>query len=126
MILGIKHLGVEAIPPLALSVGGSKTPVVGDSDLVAVAVVTACGFIEYPGVVGMQAYTKFKTMLVASVGPPCEKIFFRTDCSRVPGLILAVPQVEIVVMVAESEKVLSSKLLIETDNAIGVPTLGLE
>lgn len=74
----------------------------------------------------MQAHTKFKAMLAASVGPTGKKVFFRTDCSRVPGLILAVPQVEIVVMVAESEKVLSSKLLVETDNAIGVPTFGLE
>jgi len=85
VVLGIKHLGVEAIPPLALSVGGSKTPVVGDADLVAVAVVAACGFIEYPGVVGMQAYTKFKAMLAASVGPTGKKVFFGPIAAEFQG-----------------------------------------
>lgn len=51
-------------------------------------------------------------MLAASLGPLGEQVTLRSDCLGVPLLILAVSQVEVVMMVAERKEILGSNLLI--------------
>ena len=76
--------------------------------------------------VGMQAYAKFQSMLAASLGPLGEQVTLRPDCLGVPLLILAVPEVEVVMMVAECKEILGTYLLIQPYKIVGIPLLGFE
>lgn len=74
----------------------------------------------------MQADAEIEAMLAGCLGPTFEDVLLRPHVHRVPRLILAVPQVEVVVMVTQGEKVLGTYLLIESHQLVGVPLLGLE
>ena len=49
-----------------------------------------------------------------------------TNVHRVPALVLAVPKVEVIVMIAQREEILCANLLVELHQRIRIPTFSLE
>ena len=83
--------------------------------------------IPYPCVVGMEGDAQRKSGFLGSFGPAVEDISFRADIHGVPLLVFAVPEVEIVVVVAKHKEIAcASFLLIEFHQLVGCPVLCLE
>ena len=76
--------------------------------------------------VGMEGDAKGESCFLGSGSPFTEDVAVRTDVLGVPLLVLAIPEVEVVVVVTEREEVLSSNFLIELHELLGIPVLSLE
>ena len=80
------------------NVGSGQDPVIRDSHLVPIAVITSGRLIPCPGMVCVQADPERKTMLAGCRSPFGENVSFRTDIYRIPRLVFAVPEVEVVMI----------------------------
>ncbi len=60
----------------------------------------------------MKAYAERHVVLTASFGPFGKNVALWTDGLRVPFLIFAVPEVKVVVVVAECEEIARTNLFI--------------
>ena len=67
-----------------------------------------------------------KGSLLGSLGPAFENIFLGAYVLRVPGLVFRVPQVVVVVVVAQHKEVLCPTTLIAFYQGLRVPLLGFE
>ena len=126
VVLGVELLGVETFPPLAFAIGLGELAIVIYAGFRTVLIVTLCGFVPGPGMVGMERDTQWQSGFLGSTGPAFEDILMRTDVLGVPLLILRIPQVEVVVVIAQYKEVLSTTTLVALHERLGIPLLGLE
>ena len=113
VVLGVELLRVESFPPLALAVGLGQ-----------VAVVRLRGLQPRPGMRGVYADAEGQSGLLAGVAPAAGQVLLGSDVHRVPLLVGRVPQVEVVVVVAQCHEVACTHALVEADQLLGVPVLG--
>ena len=73
----------------------------------------------------MDAHSHRQPVLAAGVAPAFHEVFPRPHVYRVPLLIGAVPQVEVVVMVAQRHEILCAGLLVELHQGLGIPFFSL-
>ncbi len=73
----------------------------------------------------MDADSKGQPLRARGLRPAADDVLLGTDGDGIPWLVFAGPHVEVVVMVAHREEVLSANALVEGDELIGVPFLGL-
>ena len=126
VLLLIEHLRVETFPPLALAVLLAEVAVVVDTHLVALHIKALGGFEPRPRMVGMERDAQRQSHLLGGSGPLGEDVALGTDVHRVPGLVLGVPQVVVVVVVAQHEEILCSAAFVALHESHGIPFLGLE
>ena len=126
MILAIEMLWVESFPPFALTVGLGEIAVIEDACLRPLQIETLGWLIPCPRMIGMEGDAEGQTSLLGCTGPSFEDILLRTDAHGVPLLILRVPEVEIVVVVAEHEEILCTAALITFHECLWIPLLCLE
>ena len=126
MVLGIEVLRVIAFPPLAFAVGLGEFAVIGDACFRSVDIISLCGFIPGPGMVGMKGDAEWQTVLLGSLGPPLYEVALRSDVHRVPLLVFGIPKVEVVMMVAEHKEILRPEAFVSLDEFVGIPFLCLE
>ena len=74
----------------------------------------------------MEGDAERESCFLGSGSPFGEDVAVRSDVLGVPLLVLAIPKVEVVVVVAEREEILSSDFLIELHELLGIPMLSLE
>ena len=100
MVLGIEVLRVQAFPPFTHPVGFCQPAVVGHFLVVAVLVPSLCTLVPSPCVVGVERDAQRQPRPPGGFCPSGQQVALGTDSSRVPGLVLGVPKVEIIVVVA--------------------------
>ena len=133
VLLTVEALRIEAAPPLVRAVGVllvavllREPSVVFHADFVALNVETARGFIPGPGVVGMEGDAEGQSVFLSRFRPSLQDVLLGADVDGVPLLILRVPEVEVVVVVAQSEEILRPHLFfIELHQSVRVPVFGL-
>ena len=74
----------------------------------------------------MERDAQRQSRLLRGLGPAVEDVALRADVLRVPGLVLRVPEVVVVVVVAQHEEVLCAAALVALHQRLGVPFLRLE
>ena len=126
MVLGIEILRVVAFPPCSLAIFLRQPAIVGHTHLVTLGVVAARRLVPRPGMVGMERDAKGQTCLFGSCCPTGQDVFVWADVHRVPALVLAVPKVEVIVMIAQREEILGANLLVELHQRIRIPAFSLE
>ena len=121
MALSVELLRVQALPPLLRAVRIELVAIL----LRQIAVILLRPLHPCPRVAGMHTNTQRQPVLLASVSPSADDVLLRTHVHRVPLLVRAVPQVEVVVMIAESEEISRTDTLVELHKRIGIPVLSL-
>ena len=121
----VKILRVEAVPPFAFSVGFRQFAVVGHSGQRTGLVGALGDFIPAPCVRSVQAHAERQPLIVRGLRPAGDQIFLRADRHGIPRLVGAVPQVEVVVVVAQLDEVLGAGPFIEGHEFFRIPVLGL-
>ena len=76
--------------------------------------------------VGMERDAQGQSGFLGCGSPLSQDVTLRTDILRVPGLVLGIPQVVVVVMVAQYEEILGTATLVTLDKFLRFPLLGLE
>ena len=110
----VEVLRVVAFPPLALAVGLGQ-----------LAVISLRALVPSPGMGGMDAHAQRQAILAAGLGPLAHDVALGSHVHGVPGLVLAVPEVEVVVVVGQGHEEFGPHALVETDERVGLPPLGL-
>src|ERR1039458_2183147 len=123
MPLLVEILWIKSVPPFAFAISLGQFAVVGHARERAGFVRTLGDFIPAPRVSRVQADTKRQALIFRRLGPAGNEILLRADLHGVPRLIRAVPQIKVVMVVAESDKVLCAGALVEGDEFFGVPFL---
>ena len=123
MALGIQFLRVEPIPPLARAIGLSQLAIVWNTCHGAGRIGTLRHLVPHPRMRGVDANTEFQALGASGSGPSADQVFLRAEPDGVPGLILAIEVVEIVVVIRQGAKVLSTRPLIETHEFVRIPIL---
>ena len=126
VILLVEHLGVVTLPPLAFAVGLGQLAVIIHARLGTVDIIALGRLIPRPRMIGMKRDAQGQSGFLGGTGPAVEDIALGTDVLRVPGLVLRVPQVVVVVVVAENEEILRPTALVLLDECLGIPAFGLE
>lgn len=72
----------------------------------------------------MDAHAQRQAILAAGLGPLAHDVALGSHVHGVPGLVLAVPEVEVVVVVGQGHEELGSHALVEADERVGLPPLG--
>ncbi len=125
VVLHVQFLRVVAFPPFAFAVFFCHNAcVVRYSGIRAGLVCSLRCFIPRPRVRGVYAHAEGQAVFTGSLLPFGKYVAFRTHVYRVPALVLAVPEVHIVVVVAHGEKVLCADALVERNEFFGIPVLG--
>ena len=126
MVLGIEFLRVVAFPPCSLAIFLRQPAIIGHAHLVTLGVVATRRFVPRPGMVGMERDAEGQTCLFGSCCPSCQDVLVRADVHRIPALVLAVPEVEVIVMIAQREEILCANFLVELHQRIRIPAFSLE
>ena len=126
VVLHIELLRIHSFPPFSFAVGSGQDPVIRDSHLVPIAVITSGRLIPCPGMVCVQADPERKTMLAGCRSPFGENVSFRTDIYRIPRLVFAVPEVEVVMMVAQHKEILRTNTFVNCHKTVRIPLFSLE
>ena len=126
MLLLVELLRVEAFPPFALAIFLGEMTIVVDARFRAVQVVALRRFIPRPCMIGVEGDAQRQASLLRCLRPLIEDIALRTDVLRVSGLILRVPEVVVVVVIAQHEEILCTTTLVACDEFVGIPFLCLE
>ena len=124
MATRIEHLRVLAFPPLSLAVGLGENAVIGNAlkDTTGIGILGAV--IPTPCSRGMNAHAEAEACLPRSTLPPSHNVLVRAFHRGVPWMVLAVPEVEVVVMIGQCYEILRTGTLIETDKPLRIPVLG--
>ena len=125
VVLRVEVLRVEAVPPLALAVGLGELAVVGHAGERAGLVRALRRLVPRPGVRGVHADAEPQAVRARGLGPAADQVLLRADGDRVPRLVLAVPEVEIVVVVGQREEILGARPLVERHELLRIPPLRL-
>ena len=112
--LCIEFLRVVAFPPLSLAVGLGE-----------VAVIVLRLLHPHPGVAAVHTDAEWQTILLACLSPLAHDVALGTHVHRVPLLIGRVPEVKVVVVLAEGEEIACPHALVERHQRVGLPALGL-
>ena len=126
MVLNVKLLRIHTFPPFPFAVSSCHATIIRDALFVSFKIVSLGGLIPCPGMVGMETYTEWEIILACRSCPFGKNVAFRSDILGIPGLILAIPQVEVIVMVAKHEEILSAYAFIKFHKTIGFPFLSFE
>ena len=134
VVLPVELLRVKSLPPLLRSVSIRlvavllrQPSVILHSPLLALQVEAARRLIPCPRMVGMERDAEGQSGLSCCLGPSVEDVLVRAYVLSVPLLVFRVPEVKIVVMVAQCKEILGATfLLVEPHQFLGVPVLGLE
>ena len=122
MTLLVEILRVESFPPFAFSVGLCQVSIVIDASFRSLDVIALGGLIPCPRMVGMKRNTERQPCLLGRLGPSVEDILLRTYPFRVPLLVFRVPEIEVVVVIAQYEEILGATTLIALHNALKCQT----
>ena len=126
MVLLIEHLWVVAFPPFTFAVFLCQLPVVIHTRLGTIHIVALSWLVPRPCVVSMERDAQGQSRLLGSLCPTVKDILLRADILRIPGLILRVPQVVVVVVVAQHEEILCPATLVLLYQSLGIPFLSFE
>ena len=126
VVLCIKVLRVVTLPPFSFTVCFSQLSIVRYAFFRPDCIVALSGLIPCPCMVGMQADTKRKTVFTGCLLPFSQYVTLRPHIYRVPRLVLAVPKVEIIMMIAQCKEILRTYLLIESHQRIRIPMFSLK
>ena len=134
VVLRIEVLRVESLPPFFRAVGIGlvavflgQPSVVFHSPFLPLEVEAPAWLVPCPCVVGMEGYSERQLGFPRGLCPSVKDVLVGPDGHGVPFLVLAVPEVEVIVMVAQGEEILCPTFLgVEAYQLLGVPVLGLE
>ena len=124
MVLRVELLRIETFPPRALAVGLGELAVVGHARQRAVRVGALRRLVPAPRVRGVHADAEAQPVLARRLAQPAMSPSSARR-RRVPRLVRAVPQVEVVVVVRQRDEVLRARLLVERHELVRIPALGL-
>ena len=123
VVLGVKVLRIETVPPLAVAVGLGELAVVRDARLGSRLVAQLRDFIPAPRPRGMQADAEPQALRPSSFCPHADEVLLRADRRGVPRLVLRVPVVEVAMMVSHRHEVLRPRLFVKRDEFLAGRTL---
>ena len=69
----------------------------------------------------MKAYSEIEAIFSGCLFPSGQNIFLGSHVDRIPGLVLAVPQVHVVMMVTQGKEILCTYLLVKGHQLVGIP-----
>ena len=121
VVLGIQFLRVVAFPPSSFSILLGQSSVVWDTAFLALLVAPLRRFHPRPSMGGMDAHAETQSVGTCRLFPSGKDVFPGTHIHTVPRLVLAVPKVEIVVVVAHGEEILGTRLFVKCQQAVRIP-----
>src|SRR6185295_8450951 len=121
MVLRIERLRIEAVPPKSLAVRFRQPSVISQAGERTAFVGVPRRLVPGPGMRRVFAHAEAESVSAGRFGPACDEILLRPDARGVPRLILAVPVVEVVVMIGERDEVLRAGALVERHEFVRVP-----
>ena len=125
VILRVVILRIEALPPKALAVGFAEEAVIGHARERTAQVGLLGILIPAPGAVAVAGEGEAQAGVARGARPAADDVFFRSDRDAVPRLELRVEHVEVVVVVGHGREILRAGALVEADEVLGIPVLGL-
>src|SRR6185312_3389344 len=110
---GVQLLRVEALPPLAASIGFREfRGIVADACERALPVITVCRLEPMPGVSGVVTDAEAQSVSSSYLGPPSHEVLARPDVDCVPRMMLRIEGIEVVVVIGERDEVLRAGCLV--------------
>ncbi len=109
----VEVLRVVAFPPQALAVVGGEQSVVVLRHL-----------IPRPRVRGVNRDAQGQSILLAGLAPGFQDVLLGAHVHRVPWLVGALPEVEVVVMLTEGHEIAGTHVLVELHQGVGVELVG--
>ena len=125
MILGIQILRVVTFPPFTFTVFFHQSSIVMNVFFVTIRVSKAGRFVEKPGVSGVESDAEAKPVLTHSFFIFSDNIPVRTHIDRIPGLVLAVPEVHVVVMISHCHEIPRTGSFVKFYDSFRIPFFSL-
>ena len=126
MILAVEHLWIKSFPPLAFTVFFSQVTIIKDTSFRTFQVVALCRFEPRPCMVSMERDAQRQPLLFGCCSPFSQDVTLGPNVLRVPRLVLRIPQVVVVVVIAQDKEILRTTAFIAGHKAVRLPVLSFE
>ena len=124
--VGTVQIGrVVALPPAAFAVGLGQRAVIRNARERSGGIGPVGNFIPLPRAGAVHAHAEPQPVPACGFRPNADDVFLGADIDRVPGLVPRIPAVEIAVVIGQRHEVLGPRPLVEPDQLLGIPLLGL-